>query len=435
MQTTYTKVDGSDVAYGVMGDGPIDLLFIPGEYIPVDMLDEEPRLARALRRLSSMARVIAFNRRGVGLSDLQGGPPTHEQCVEDALAVMDAAQSERAVVFGSNVSGPASILFASLHPDRTSGLILVNTTARYVKDTNYDGWDPKDFADLAESTVETGPAEFDFLTAFAPSVANDTRFRTWWDQAGHRGASPTRSRQLWQLLLDTDVREALPIISAPTLVATRPEILGARTFLADQIPGARYVALPGRDLIWWVGEVDAVLDEIETFLGSVGGQARAKRKLATVLFIDVVRSTERAVELGDRRWRDLLGTYHELVNRELARRDGRQIGTSGDGVVATFEMPADAVRCAEEIARGVGALDIDVRAGVHTGEIEILEDDVAGIGVHIAARVMSAAHPGEVLVSRTVCDLVIGSGLSFESRGTHELKGVPGTWELYALSS
>jgi class 3 adenylate cyclase len=240
-------------------------------------------------------------------------------------------------------------------------------------------------------------------------------------------------------MIETDVREVLPSITAPTLVLRRvgsvvfdPQIT---RYIADNITGAKYVELPGDDLMWWVGDTDAILDEVERFVAGTGGPLRAQRRLATVLFFDVVGSTERAAALGDTRWRELLATYHELAEQELARWGGTVIGTAGDGVTTTFDMPADALRCARSIAERVRALDIDIRAGVHTGEIEIVGDDVAGIGVHIAARVMSAAAPGEVWVSRTVADLVTGSGITFESRGENELKGVPGRWGLFAVKS
>lgn len=442
MKTEYARVGDAHVAYRTLGEGPIDILMFLGEYIPVDSLDEEPRLARALRRLSSLGRVIAFNRRGVGLSDPPDGPLTMEQQVEDALAVLDHSGTAKAVVFGSNVAGPAAIQFAADHSDRTSALIIANTYARLVEAPDYPiGLPEALIATTADQTTMTDPGTedgFDFLSAFAPSVANDERFRAWWDQAGHRGASPARSKELWRLLLTSDSRDALERITAPSLVMGRADIItngGELTrYIADHIADARLVMFPGNDLIWWVGDSDAYLDEIEIFLGGAGSAVRPQRKLSTVLFFDVVGSTDAAARMGDRRWRDLLGTYIELARREVDRAGGQLVSTSGDGVLATFDMPADAVRSATRIAGGVGALGIAIRAGVHTGEIEILGDDVAGIGVHIAARVMAAAGPGEVLVSRTVCDLVTGSGLRFEDRGEHELKGVPGRWSLHVVT-
>lgn len=439
MDTRYAKLGDAHVAYRVFGEGPTDLLLFLGEYIPVDALDEEPRYARCLRRLASMGRVIVFNRRGSGLSDAPDGPLTVEQNVEDAVAVLDDVGADRAVAFGWNVAGPPAMFFAADHPDRTSALILAQTQARLLDAPDYPiGLPESVLTNTAEqATSTTGSADFDFLTVFAPSVATDERFRAWWDKVGHRGASPSRSRELWMMFIASDAREALPRINVPTLVLTRKTGLGIpmSRFLADNIRGAQLAELPGTDLMWWVGDADAFLDEIEAFMGGQGVAPRSKRKLATVLFLDVVGSTERVASMGDRRWRDVLGTYHEIAQREVERVEGERVGTAGDGVLATFEMPADAIRCAQRIKEAIQAIGVDIRAGVHTGEIDIVGDDVAGIGVHIAARVMSSAEPGEVWVSRTVADLVTGSGFSFDDRGEHELKGVPGRWALYAVNA
>lgn len=384
-----------------------------------------------------MGRVVAFNRRGVGLSDPPSGPLTLEQSVEDAVAVLDHIGVDRAVAFGWNVGGAATMFFAADHADRTSALILAQTQARILEAPDYPlGLPESVILTTAEQTTSTEQqGDFDFLTAFAPTVAQDDRFRAWWVQVGNRGASPARSRELWDVFIRADAREALPRIKAPTLVLTRTTGLGVplSRYLADHIADARLVELPGADLMWWIGDSDAFLDEIEVFLGGQGLAMRSTRKLATVLFIDLVGSTERAASMGDNRWRDTLATYHELAQREIDRLNGDRVGTSGDGILATFDMPADAIRCGQRITEGVRALDVDVRAGIHTGEIEIVADDVAGIGVHIASRVMDAAAPGEVLVSRTVADLVTGSGIGLDARGDHDLKGVPGNWALFAV--
>ena len=440
MATQWAKIGDAHIAYRVFGEGQIDVLMLLGEYLPVDAIDEEPRYARALRRLSSLGRLITYNRRGVGLSDDPEGPLTLVHQVEDGVAVLDAAESRRAVVIGSNVSGPAAIRFAADNPDRTSALVLLNTWARLVEADDYPmGFPYAVVRATADRTTATEQSSFDFLTTFAPSVASDERFRAWWEQAGNRAAGPARARELWQLVIDSDVRDALAEISAPTLIVQRSDIqighypeLGR--YLRDQIADARYVELPGKDLHWWLGDCDPILDEIETFVTGTGASIRPQRRLATVLFVDVVGSTERASAIGDRRWRELLSTYHDVARRALGRWSGAQVGTAGDGIVATFDMPADAIRCGRDIAGAVRALDLSVRAGVHTGEIEIVGDDVAGIGVHIAARVMNAAGAGEVLVSRTVADLVTGSGIAFEDRGEYELKGVPGRWALFAVA-
>lgn len=439
MSTRFVKVGKDHVAYRTFGDGVTDILLFLGEYLPVDSLEEEPRYARALRRLASFGRVIAFNRRGVGLSDRPDGPLSIEQNVEDALAVLDHLGVMRAVLFGSNVAGVATIRFAAEHRDRVSALILANTWARITQAPDYPIGVPRNLmtgtAQRTTATDAESAGEFDFLSIYAPSVARDERFRTWWEQAGNRGASPSRSMELWQLIIDADERENLSRIAARTLVLGRSEVLFVEVvrYLGREIPGAVYEEFPGSDLMWWIGDADAYLGAIERFLGAERSAYRPLRKLATVLFFDVVGSTETAARLGDRRWRELLETYVDVARREIDRGDGQLVSTSGDGALATFEMPADAVRTAVRVAEAVRALGIEVKAGIHTGEIEIVGDDVAGLGVHIAARVMSTAAAGEVLASRTVCDLVTGSGLEFEDRGEHDLKGVPGTWRLFAV--
>ena len=435
MSTKYAKLGDAHIAYTVGGEGPPDILLLLGEYLPVDSMDE-PRLARSLRRLSSMGRCVTFNRRGVGLSDPPEGRFTIEQFVDDMLAVLDACEIDSAFVLASNTSGPTAIRFAAEHPSRTSGLILVNTYARLAEDESYPGMATDFMRSTMEQTTDTA-GEFNALELFAPSVANDERFRTWWEAAGHRGASPSRSRDLWRQLMESDERRTLERITSPTLCIHRAGIglAGVSRYLAEHIADAKAITLPGEDLLWWVGDSDAILDEVESFISGASVASRPRRRLATVLFVDLVGSTERAAAIGDRRWRDVLGTYQELAEREIARAGGDRVGSAGDGVVATFDMPADAVRAARRISDEVGALEVEVRAGVHTGEIEVLADDVAGIGVHIAARVMSLAQPGEVWVSRTVVDLVTGSGLKFEDRGAHDLKGVPGRWELAALAT
>jgi class 3 adenylate cyclase len=440
MQTRYVKVAGSHISVGTMGEGPPDILLLVGEYIPVDSIDEEPRYARCLRRLASLGRLIAFDRRGTGSSD-PIETVSLEGHVEDALGVLDAMGTSSVVVIAWNVSGPTAMRLAAEHPNRVDALVLLNTYARLAADDDYPGIPREFLASTGEQTIDVDNVggEFDFLSQLAPSVAGDERFRQWWDRVGQRGASPARSAQLWSLILDFDERENLPRITCPTLVVARDTVgvipNKVAKYVADNIVGARYVELPGSDLMWWVGDSDPILDEVETFLTASGSRVRAQRKLATVMFIDVVESTERAARMGDARWRELLGTYHDIAQRSIDRWGGKRANTAGDGVVATFDMPADAIRCAQQIEGDIGALDIDIRAGVHTGEIEALGTDVAGIGVHIAARVMGHAGAGEVVVSRTVADLVTGSGIAFADRGEHELKGVPGRWQLFAVTS
>jgi len=441
MDIRYVRVGDSHVAYRVFGEGPPDFLLFIGEMLSIDAPDEEPRYARSLRRLSSFGRVIMFNQRGMGLSDAGDRPPSIDTHSEDAAAVLDAVGSTGAVVMGWNISGPSAIRFVATHANRASALVLINTFARLLVDVDYEGVPEHVVRDAAQRTTDAGieapSAGFDFLSNFAPSVAADQRFRAWWDQAGHRGAGPANALRQWELMMRADVRGDLAAVTVPTLVVQRADVFGPPSilgrYLGQHIRGARYIELPGSDLMWWVGDADSVLDEIEIFVRSAGPSARPRRKLATVMFVDVVGSTEHAASIGDSRWRALLATFRELVTRNLGRFQGQEISTTGDGVLAIFDMPADAVRCAQDVAGQVGALGIDVRAGVHTGEIELLGDDITGIAVHLAARVMDAAGPGEVFVTRTVTELVAGSDLVFSEKGRRALKGVPGEWSLFAV--
>ncbi len=438
MSTRFAKVGGAHVAYRTWGDGPIDLLYF--EEVPVDMLDDEPRLAAALIRLASIGRVISFNPRGLGLSDPleRAGAPTMEERLEDAVAVLDAVDCERTVLLGFSFLGHAAIDFAARRQDRTRALVLYNARARWLWAEDYPDGFPTDFYETTTQRIidpeATGPPPFDP----APSVSADPAFARWWQQAGHRRASPATARAVIDDRTLLDMCPVLPDITAPTLVVQRTEIemlpVGHGRYMADHIPGARLVELPGIDMVWWVGDFHPIADAIESFL-ELGRARTSRRTLATVLFVDVVASTEQAAKLGDQRWRELLETYHDVVLREIDRHGGRRISTAGDGFLATFDMPTEAVRCAISISRAVRGLDISIRAGVHTGEVEIVGDDLAGIGVHIAARVMSAAGDGEVYVSRTVADLITGSGIDLEDRGEHELKGVPGRWQLYAMKA
>jgi class 3 adenylate cyclase/pimeloyl-ACP methyl ester carboxylesterase len=440
VSTRFAKVGDAHVAYRTWGEGPLDLLYF--EEVPVDMLDDEPRLASALNRLSSIGRVIAFNPRGLGLSDRldHAGAPTEDERLDDAIAVLDAVGCDRAALLGFTFMAHSAIDLAARHPDRTRALVLFNARPRWRRAEDYPfGYEEQEVADAIRKVVDPDPPPDDppLIGGPAPSVADDPAFMSWWERAGHRRASPSMAAAVFEDRTRVDVRALLPHVDTPTLVIQGDAVemldVGHGRYLAEHIPGAKLVELHGRDMIWWICDFHAAADEIEAFLTEGGGTRRGRRSLATVLFVDVVASTERAAQLGDRRWRELLDTYHKVAVRLIDRYGGRRISTSGDGLLATFEIPADAVVSAGALADAVRALDIDIRAGVHTGEIEVLEDDVAGIGVHIAARVMSAATPGEVLVSRTVVDLVTGSGLAFEERGEHELKGVPGRWTLHAL--
>jgi class 3 adenylate cyclase len=437
----YAKSDDVFVAYQVVGDGPIDLLVIMEGFIPIDTMDAEPRLARSMRRLSSFARVLRFDRRGIGLSDpvAPNDPPTLEQWVNDALAVMDAAGATEAVVLASAETSPTGLLLAATHPERVRALVLVNGFARTIADETYPSGLPRETLEaMLESGTDptTGELTDEDVRPFAPSAAGDAEFRRWWQDAGRRGASPATARALLRVALESDVRDVLPTLHTPTLVMNFAEDLAfaGGQYLAAALPDAKFVALPGSDNYWWAADAAGIaLDEIEEFLTGMRSGANVDRALATVLFTDIVASTETSSALGDRQWRDLLDRHDAAVRRQLARFRGREIKATGDGFLATFDGPARAVECACAIRDAAHQLGVEVRAGVHTGEIELRGDDIGGIAVHIAARVAALAHNGTVWASRTVPDLVVGSGLEFEDRGEHELKGVPGTWRLYEV--
>ena len=401
-------------------------------------------MARFQRRLSEFCRLIRFDIRGVGLSDRGSAsdPPSLRQWADDGLCVMDAVGSERATVFASYRHAPVSVTLASSNPERVRSLVIVNGFARILRAADYPIGIPQSVADEAmrmgaeSDAVEQG---FDTLAVFAPSVVNDSAFRGWWDRSGNMATTPAMARALMRQNFETDVRHLLPEVSSPTLILHRadaavPSAPSGR-FLADHIPGATYVELPGTDSLFWTGDTSGMLGEIEEFMTGVRSGSGAERVLATVLFTDVVDSTKRAAGLGDEHWSDLLDRHDERVRAEIRRFQGRVVSTAGDGVFATFDSPGRAIECALAIRAALRALDIEVRAGIHTGEIEVRGDDLAGLTVHIGARVSGLAGPGEVLVSSTVKDLVVGSSVEFSERGEHELKGVPGTWRLFAVAA
>ena len=441
----YAVSDDAHIAYEVVGDGPRDLIVVMEGFIPIGTMDDEPRVARCLARLNSFARLIRFDRRGVGLSDpiSPAAPPVLEQWVADTVAVLDAAGSERAVVLASADMSSVGMLLAAMYPDRVESLVLVNSYARALVDTDYpDGLTADVVTQLISSGTELqqpvdGSDDWVFLVA--PSAANDPAFRAWWEEAGRRGASPATARALLRVEMESDVRAVLPTIQVPTLVVhMRDDLLismAVGRYVADHIPGARWVDVAGADDLWWVSDTaDIVLDEIEEFITGVPSSPPTNRVLASVLFTDIVSSTEQAHALGDRRWREMLDRHDMLVRRQLTRFGGREVNTTGDGFVATFDGPARAVECACAIRDAAHQLGIEVRSGVHTGEIELRGDDIAGIAVHIAARIAALAEPSTVLVSRTVTDLVIGAPIRFRDSGTHQLKGVPGTWALFTVA-
>jgi pimeloyl-ACP methyl ester carboxylesterase len=439
-QTEYTKSGDLHIAYQVTGGGPLDLVFVPGFVSHLECQWEHPWSARFLGRLGSFSRLIRFDKRGTGLSDRVGGIPTLEQRMDDVRAVMDAVGSERAALLGVSEGGPMSLLFAATYPGRTSALVLYGSYARRAWAPEHtSGRTEQEWQDMI-NTIERDWANRGGLDIdmWAPSAAGDEAYLQWAATYRRLAASPGAAVAVMQMNKEIDVRAILPAVRVPTLILHRTgdRVTQAEQahYLAEHIPGARLVELPGIDHIPWVGDADAILDEIEEFLTGTRHEVEIDRVLATVLFTDIVGSTERAASLGDRKWREVLEGYYSVARRELTRFRGREVDTAGDGFFASFDGPARGIRCAAAIAAGVRPLGIEVRAGLHTGECEVIGDKVGGIAVHIGARVAGLAKPGEVLVSNTVKDLVAGSGLRFEERGAHTLKGVPGEWRLFAVA-
>jgi len=435
--TRYARSGEVNIAYQVLGKGPPDLVLVPGWVSNIDVFWEEPALARFFTRLSSFSRLILFDKRGTGLSDRVADMPSLEVRMDDVRAVMDHAGSERAALFGYSEGGAMSALFAATYPSRTSALIMHAAFARRTWAPDHP-WGRTEAQ--AEAFVEQLQREWGGPVAIdkrAPSMAQDERARQWWARWLRSSASPGAAAMLVRMNADIDIRPVLSAIRVPTLLlhSVNDEYLDIATsrYMAERIPDAKLVEMAGVDHVPWGRDADAILDEIEEFLTGVRRGRDLDRVLATVLFTDMVAATEKAASLGDRRWRDLLDNHHALVRRELARYRGREIDTAGDSFLATFDGPARAVRCACAISEGVRSLGIEVRAGLHTGECEVMGEKLGGISVHIGARVAALANPGEVLVSSTVKDLVAGSGLSFRERGSEQLKGVPGEWRLFAV--
>ena len=438
-ETAYAKTPGGHhIAYQVLGDGPLDLIYVHG----VSHLDgqwEDPHYARFLRRLASFSRLILFDMRGTGLSDPVplSDLPTLEEWTSDIDAVMAAVGTSRVALVGANDGGPMATFFAASHPDRTSALVLVGTSARMTRDDDYpEGYRPEDIEPLMAGILETWGRQpgRTFVAAASPADADDEAVADWWVRYQKQAASPGTALAIFRMNTAIDVRHVLPTISIPTLVLHGADDVltpAAQTeYLARHIPGARHVEVPG--IGSWCWRTDGVAIEIQEFLTGVRDVPEPERVLATIVFTDIVGSSKRASDLGDRRWRDLLDEHDDIVQRQLERFGGRSIKGTGDGVLATFSGPARAVRCAMAIREGLRRIGLEVTAGVHVGEIELRGVDVGGIAVHIAARVQALAQPGEVLVSRTVVDLVAGSGIEFEDRGEHELKGVSRSWRVFA---
>jgi pimeloyl-ACP methyl ester carboxylesterase len=437
-ETRYADSDGVQIAYQVHGEGPLDLVFVPGFVSHVELFWDEPSIARFLRRLTSFARVVLYDKRGQGLSDRVGRPPTLEDSMDDLDAVMEAAGCERPAIFGISEGGPMSILFAATHPDRVASLILYGTYARMLEAPDF----PQGISELGlkrwESVVRRDWGGAVGVNLWAPSVEGDADFERWWARLLRYGTSPSGAIALMSLYREIDVRAVLPALDVPTLIVHRKSDriapIGQGRYLAEHIPEARLVELEGGDHLPVTGDQDSLLDEVEEFLVGSRRAVEPERALATILFTDIVGSTAKAAELGDRGWRQLLERHDAAVRRQLALHRGREVKTMGDGFLATFDGPARAIRCACALQEEVELLGLQVRAGIHTGEVELIGEDVGGMAVNIGARIGALAGPGEVLVSSTVRELVVGSGLEFEERGVEMLKGAPGEWRLFALS-
>jgi pimeloyl-ACP methyl ester carboxylesterase/class 3 adenylate cyclase len=420
-----------------VGDGPRDLVVVPGFVSNLELAWEHPPYERFMKRLSAFARVIVFDKRGSGLSDPVDRAATIEERNDDIRAVMDAVGSERADLFGMSEGANMAGVFAASFPERVSGLVLYGPYARASPAESYPWGIPREIREIAtrdpeEETWGVGLS----LALLAPSRLQDEALVRWWGRFERQSMSPAMALEIIRLNMDVDIRAVLPSIRVPSLVIHCTDdvipVEGAR-WLAEQIPDAQFVELPGDEHWPWITNPDPGLDEVEQFLTGVRHEHEPDRVLTTILFTDIVESTERAAALGDTRWRDLLQQHDRLVRRELDRHRGREVKTLGDGVLATFDGPARGIGCARAICEQAQTIGVEVRAGLHSGEVDLVNGDVGGIAVHIGARVAGLADSGEVLVSSTVKDLVVGSGLTFADRGAHSLKGAPGEWRLYSV--
>ncbi len=438
-ETRYARLGDLHLAYQVIGEGPPDILLLDQWFGHVDAQWDVPPLAEFRERLSTFGRVIMFDKRGTGLSDPipTSSLPTLEEFMEDIPAVLDTVGADRAAMIANIGGGILAMPFAAAHPERVSSLILIDCFARFLEAPDFPIGAPYEALAPALDLAEDDTGRGIMVDLFAPSVANDERTRRAWARYERSAATPGSTKAIVRLIYESDVRDILPAIRVPTLVVHRRDATGFGVehgrYLATHIPGAKYVELPGADNLIWAGDQDAVVAEIQDFVTGVRPAPAPRRVLATVLFTDIVGSTQLAARLGDSDWQGLLADHNRMVRRQLDRFAGHEVKVVGDGFLATFDGPARAVRCAIAIRDGARDLGLEIRAGLHVGEIEMLPDDIAGLAVHIGARVSALAGPGEVLTSSTIKDLVVGSGIEFEERGSHQLKGVPGEWQLYAV--
>ena len=440
-RTRFAKSGGLNIAYQVVGEGESDLVWVPGYISHLDWSWSDPGLARLFERLSSFRRLILFDKRGTGLSDRVSPSelPSFAERMDDIRAVMDAAGSERAAIAGWSEGAALAALFAATYPDRVEKLVLYGG---YPKIINGDGFDDGVAPELAQEVFDVVSEHWaephDYHKVWAPSKAEDEQWQEEFAHARTLAASPGAARALLSMTQDVDVRSALPLVSAPTLVIHRTGDVAvpvtAGRYFAKHIPDATLVELDGIDHLWWIGDQQAILDAMEEFLTGLAPDREAERVLATVLFTDICGSTEKVAELGDSRWREILTRHDAIFREQLERHRGREVVHTGDGFLATFDAPARAIRCAQAADEALRREGLEIRAGLHTGECTLRGENVAGIAVHIAARIAALAAGGEILVSRTVTDLVAGSGIEFEDRGTHELKGVPEPWHLHRVT-
>jgi class 3 adenylate cyclase/pimeloyl-ACP methyl ester carboxylesterase len=437
-KTKYAKSKDLNIAYQVIGEGSVDLVFIPGWVSHVEHVWDNPYFADFLRRLASFSRLIILDRRGLGLSDPVSELPTLEERMDDIRAVMDAAQSESAALLGVCDSASLCAVFAATFPHKVKALIL---HAPLVNDPSNPGVPygiTERERDLFLKQILLGWGRGRFAKLCAPDLAHDKNFIEEWGRFERRSVSPKQAHLLYQMVFDSDVSQCYPIIRVPTLITQRQgdcitKVDGAR-YISGQIPDAKYVELQGNGHWPWIGDADSILLEMEEFLTGTRRSSYSNRKLATILFSDIVGSTDKASKCGDVEWKNILQSFYGAATREIRRYQGEHINNTGDGFLATFDGPARGIKCALAISNVVSAYNLSIRVGLHTGECEVVENDIRGIAVHIAARVMAIAEPDEVLVSSTVKDLVVGSGLQFSERGTHELKGVPDSWRLFSAS-
>ena len=437
IETHYAKSGSLNIAFQVFGGGAIDLVFIPGWASNVENIWTVPEFARFAEKLAQFARVILLDRRGTGLSDPVPDPPTFEERMDDVRAVLDAVGLQQAVIWGVSEGGPMAMLFAATYPERVGRLILYGTFARFSRAADYPHGFPPQVNARWLATVEANWGTGELSRHFAPSTADDRDKVRVLGRLERLAMSPGTAHKLFTMLTQTDVRHVLPAIRVPTLVLHRvgdqPVRVGHARYLAEHIPGAKYVELPGADHMPMMGDVEALLNEVREFLTGERDAPETDRVLTTILFCDIVDSTTRAAQLGDRAWKDLLARFYALASDKLKHYRGRLLDTAGDGLFAAFDGPARAVRCGAALAEAVTVLGLQLRVGVHTGECEVIGDKYSGIAVHLGARVAGAAEPGQVLATSTVKDLVVGSELRFEDLGARALKGVPEPWRLFRL--